>query len=160
MTEVKTYLPVSLTMSELARYGENHDDAWVREMAKYVRETCEAINSSNYLRVNTLTELIDAYESDVREFDSALRFAEEELEEEQQKRAEAMDRYESLKFDLDKDEQVTVIRNQKAELLARSESIRRLNQQSSAKQNEINTLRQQLDEIKEKLNMWTIMNKV
>ncbi len=129
-------------------------------MAKYVRETCEAINSSNYLRVNTLTELIDAYESDVREFDSALRFAEEELEEEQQKRAEAMDRYESLKFDLDKDEQVTVIRNQKAELLARSESIRRLNQQSSAKQNEINTLRQQLDEIKEKLNMWTIMNKV
>ena len=160
MIETKTYLPVTITMAELAHYGENHDDAWVREMARHVSEICDAINNTNYLRVSNLSELIDAFNDDIHDFESSIRYAEEELAEEQQRRIEAVDRYEALKFDLDKDEQVAVIRNLKAELMARNETIRKLNQQTVTMQQEINSVYQKLNDTKERLDMWTIMNKV
>lgn len=160
MTEIKTYVPATLPYSDLIRYGENHDDAWVRKMASIIDEIHTAIRNTNYTKVATVEDLLDAYETELREYSSSLDYAEEELEEEQARRMTAEDRYNAVLYDLDKDAQVAVIRSLKAEVLAKKEDIRQLNTRALEMQRTIDDTNRRLRETEEKLNMWTIMNKV
>jgi len=159
MTEVKTYLPVSITYAELVRYGEWHDDAWVREMARIVTDVRDALNSTSYTRADSLEELIDSYERDIRDHASSLSYAEDELKEATEKVAEIENKYEALKYDLDGMEQVKVIHALKAEVLDFRQQAGSANRRTHELTREVEDLKKELELTKEKLNMWTILNK-
>ena len=159
MTEVKTYLPVSITYAELVRHGEWHDDAWVREMAKIVAEVRDVINSTTYNQADTLEELIDSYERNVREAESSLEYAQDDLNEANEKKVEAENKYEALRYDLDSNEQVKVINVLKAEVLEFRQQAGSANRRNHELTKEVGDLKTELARVREQLNMWTILNK-
>lgn len=157
MPEVKAYAPVSLTYSELIRYGEWHEDAWVRQMAKLVQEMRDALEEPGDHQVSTFAELIESYDQTVSDLESELEFTKDALQDAKDAQTEAEERYKALKYDYSSDGHLKTVNHLKAEIVDLKGQYHSENARARRAEAELEKVKKALGETTEKLNMWDIL---
>ena len=161
---IRSIFPDRVPLDELARYGENHDDLWIRRMGEIVMDVHVAIEESDYNRVEDLHDLIKEYREDLFACKQDIDSESEERIAVEQKRQEAENKVDSLRYELDRDEQNRYITYLRAELMRKNDEITKQKTEIAAKNRSIRDqetdrtmLQNQLKQLEEKFQTWTII---
>lgn len=148
--------PDHLSIKELARYGDDHQDPYVRKLAYYA-EMLSYFVPSEYR--NDPDEWFDANEYELREVSSHLQCAEEDLAEAQARAETAEEQYKALLFDLDRDELYYQNNSLKTRIAEQRNRIAKQDskiQQLEAEHNKLKDAHKYLTEVH---NTWTVISK-
>jgi len=165
MTEpIRSIFPEFVPLNELARYGEDHDDMWVRRMGEIVMDVHVAIEESDYTQISDLHELIKEYREDLYSCKQDIDSESEERIAAEQKRQQAENKVDSLRYELDRDEQNRYITYLRAEITRKNDEIREHKRETTNLQSVIHSrntdivqLQNQLKHLEDKFQTWTIL---
>lgn len=147
--------PDNLNLKELAHYGSQHSDPWVKQLADLVYQVSFHIEYRT-----TIDEFFEENEDKIRDLEYSVESAQNDENEAYRERDNANNRYKAVMYDTDYANHTRQMESMKARVvdlckeLEESENYnRRLNQR-------INEYEDEIKELKDKLNMWTILRTV
>lgn len=108
MTMTKDYayhpdiMPAHVTYRELARWGEDHPDLWVRKLAEIV----DVVDSElKFTDSDSLEDYLSNHSDRMKDLKNDLRWAQDYLEEADIERNKAITQLKALQLDMSRDEQ-------------------------------------------------------
>lgn len=145
--------PDFVKINELAHWGENHSDPWVRRLAEIVTDV-------NYLLPlnNDVQSTIDEYTNEVDVLNNTIRDLEFDVDEAERKTRTAQEERDALKFDLNKREQDWLMTELKARNVTLSDELMESRRQYSTLRDDYNDLSKEHHELTEKYNTWKIIS--
>lgn len=149
--------PDFVKINELAHWGENHSDPWVRRLAEIVADL-------NYILPlnNDVQSAIDEYTEEIDSLNNTIRDLEFDLEEAASERNAAREERDALKFDLDKTQHEwltsCLMTSLKARVVNQDKDLANLRSNYNRLSENYQELSQKYDELSEKYNTWKIIS--
>jgi hypothetical protein len=151
---VSKFNPEFLTIKELAHYGQDHDDPWVRKLAHFCRYAAFYVDTKTDVDPDlyfenlemTMSELEDAARNSDNATEDALRTVEDLTTE-----------LDALKFDRSDDEKWYQLGDLKARMYKKSQELDDMRSSLTKSEREHAKLQKKYDELVEKHNTFTIL---
>ena len=145
--------PDHVKITELAHWGENHSDLWVRRLAEIVADLNHILPLNN-----DVERAIAEYTSEVDSLNCTIRDLEFDVEEAEKEKRIACEERDALKFDLDKKQQEWLMTELKARVLNQDKDLANLRHNYNRLSDDYRELSKEHDELKEKYNTWKIIS--
>ena len=147
--------PDNLNLKELAHYGSQHSDPWVKQLADLVYQI-----SYHMEYRTTIDEFFENNDQTISDLEYSVEEARSEEQEAYRERDAANNRYKAVRYDLDYLNHTKQVEAIQAQVVDVCEELKQSENYNRRLKQRIEEYKDEIKELKDKLNMWTILRTV